>query len=90
VDEGDVEADTVDDEPTVTQEAEPIEEPTVAAIIEPAILHDLPVGPPKKLINQFNFCDRAALTYNNPSRVRILFIHKLLLYITYYSKEGNK
>lgn len=24
---------------------------------------------PKKLTNQFNFCERAALTYNNPFRV---------------------
>ncbi len=29
-------------------------------------------GPKKKLTNQFNFCERAALTYNNPSRVSIL------------------
>lgn len=28
-----------------------------------------PSGPKKKLTNQFNFCERAALTYNNPSRV---------------------
>jgi dynein intermediate chain 1, axonemal len=27
-----------------------------------------PGGPKKKLTNQFNFCERAALTYNNPSR----------------------
>lgn len=27
------------------------------------------VGKPKKLTNQFNFCERAALTYNNPTRV---------------------
>ena len=26
-------------------------------------------GPKKKLTNQFNFCERAALTHNNPSRV---------------------
>lgn len=26
-------------------------------------------GKPKKLTNQFNFCERAALTYNNPTRV---------------------
>lgn len=26
-------------------------------------------GPKKKLTNQFNFCERASLTYNNPSRV---------------------
>lgn len=26
----------------------------------------------KKLANQFNFCERAALTYNNPRRVSIL------------------
>lgn len=28
-----------------------------------------PAGKPKKLTNQFNFCERAALTYNNPTRV---------------------
>lgn len=27
-------------------------------------------GKPKKLTNQFNFCERAALTYNNPTRVK--------------------
>lgn len=27
----------------------------------------------KKLANQFNFCERAALTYNNPRRVSILY-----------------
>jgi len=27
-----------------------------------------PGGPKKKLTNQFNFCERAALTYRNPSR----------------------
>lgn len=27
-----------------------------------------PTGPKKKLTNQFNFCERAALTYNSPSR----------------------
>ena len=27
-----------------------------------------PGGPKKKLTNQFNFCERAALTFNNPSR----------------------
>lgn len=27
-------------------------------------------GKPKKLTNQFNFCERAALTYNNPFRVK--------------------
>lgn len=26
----------------------------------------------KKLTNQFNFCERAALTYNNPCRVNLL------------------
>lgn len=33
-------------------------------------------GKKQKLINQFNFCERAALTYNNPSRV---FIFTLLI-----------
>ncbi|XP_068082083.1 dynein intermediate chain 2, ciliary-like [Anabrus simplex] len=28
----------------------------------------VPAGGPKKVINQFNYCDRAALTYNNPFR----------------------
>lgn len=27
-------------------------------------------GKPKKLTNQFNFCERAALTYNNPMRAQ--------------------
>lgn len=27
----------------------------------------------KKLANQFNFCERAALTYNNPRRVSTLY-----------------
>lgn len=30
-----------------------------------------PGGKKRKLINQFNYCERAALTYNNPSRVGI-------------------
>lgn len=28
---------------------------------------------PKKLPNQFNYCERAALTYDNPVRVRITY-----------------
>lgn len=28
---------------------------------------------PKKIPNQFNFCERAALTYDNPMRVRVLY-----------------
>lgn len=28
-------------------------------------------GKPRKLTNQFNFCERAALTYNNPIRVSL-------------------
>lgn len=28
-------------------------------------------GRPRKLTNQFNFCERAALTYNNPTRVSL-------------------
>lgn len=27
---------------------------------------------PKKIPNQFNFCERAALTYDNPMRARLL------------------
>lgn len=30
----------------------------------------VPKGPQKKLTNQFNFSERAALTYNNPVRVK--------------------
>lgn len=30
-------------------------------------------APKKKLTNQFNFCERAALTYSNPSRVCLNF-----------------
>lgn len=29
-------------------------------------------GKPKKIPNQFNFCERAALTYENPMRVSLL------------------
>ena len=32
---------------------------------------NVPKAGPKKLTNQFNFCERAALTYNNPCRVSI-------------------
>lgn len=28
---------------------------------------------PKKVPNQFNFCERAALTYDNPMRASILY-----------------
>lgn len=28
---------------------------------------------PKKIPNQFNFCERAALTYDNPMRVCIIY-----------------
>ena len=31
----------------------------------------VPRGPAKKLTNQFNFCERAALTYINPVRVQL-------------------
>lgn len=34
-----------------------------------AAVEALPSRPMKKVANQFNFCDRAALTYNNPYRV---------------------
>lgn len=34
----------------------------------------LPSRPIKKVANQFNFCDRAALTYNNPYRVSFSLI----------------
>lgn len=30
-------------------------------------------GKAKKLTNQFNFSERAALTYNNPVRVRLIY-----------------
>lgn len=30
---------------------------------------DIPFKKPKKVPNQFNFCERATLTYNNPIRV---------------------
>lgn len=37
---------------------------------EDAVSRITAAGKPKKLTNQFNFCERAALTYNNPTRVR--------------------
>lgn len=51
------------EEETVEQEAE--EEPEVEEVEEPFII--LPKT--RKLANQFNFCERAALTMNYPSRV---------------------
>jgi dynein intermediate chain 1, axonemal len=45
-------------EEAVEPEPEPEEQKPVGA----------PGGPKKKLTNQFNFCERAALTYNSPSR----------------------
>lgn len=47
---------------------------------------------PKKIPNQFNFCERATLTYDNPLRVRVLnstctkFTHK----ITYRTRKMLK
>jgi dynein intermediate chain 1 len=73
-DEADGDAEATEEEPaaeTVT------EEPVVA---EPPPPIDIPIGPPKKLTNQFNFCDRAALTYNNPYRVRAKIIGKYDIY----------
>lgn len=38
---------------------------------------DLEKVKPKKIPNQFNFCERAALTYTNPMRACIFFLCKL-------------
>jgi dynein intermediate chain 1, axonemal len=50
-------------EPAEVVEPEQPEEPE--PVVPPAT-----GGPKKKLTNQFNFCERAALTYTNPSRVK--------------------
>lgn len=54
--------------PSFCVEADEDEPAVVAAVETPAATK---VGGKKrlKLINQFNYCERAALTYNNPSRV---------------------
>lgn len=49
---------------------------------EPVVAAPVSTGSKKKLINQFNFCERAALTYNNPSRVSFfLKLYKILSYV---------
>lgn len=39
-----------------------------------AVLPAQETGKKKKLINQFNYCERAVLTTNNPLRVLFIFI----------------
>jgi len=57
---------------------------TVEALAEAEREHELEAEPepeedeiekakPKKIPNQFNFCERAALTYDNPMRACILY-----------------
>jgi dynein intermediate chain 1, axonemal len=50
-------------EPEQPEEPEPVAPPATG-------------GPKKKLTNQFNFCERAALTYTNPSRVKLSSLKK--------------
>lgn len=41
-------------------------------------------GKAKKLTNQFNFCERAALTYNNPDRVSVSwFLYIISTFLSY-------
>lgn len=52
------------------------------------LIASAPTGPKKKLTNQFNFCERAALTYNNASRVNFKTIeygneNKVILFYFY-------
>lgn len=46
------------------------EEKEAPEAVEPE--EEMSTVPKKKLTNQFNFCERAALTYSNPSRVFII------------------
>lgn len=66
------------------KEADEDEQAAVAAVETPAAAKTS--GKKRlKLINQFNYCERAALTYNNPSRVCIfipfttLFCYQILI-----------
>lgn len=67
IDKGGEEGDGDDNE-----EAEEEGEEDAAVEVEAEVEESKPVGAPggpkKKLTNQFNFCERAALTYQNPSR----------------------
>lgn len=48
-------------------------------------------GKPKKLTNQFNFCERAALTYNNPTRVHRHhhYHHFVILFVLTVTRDPN-
>lgn len=63
-------------------EAEVEHEPEVEAEPEPEE-EEVEKKKPKKLPNQFNFCERAALTYDNPMRVCIIYF--LLCNNTYHN-----
>ncbi|XP_055698577.1 dynein intermediate chain 2, ciliary isoform X1 [Phlebotomus papatasi] len=56
----------------VDKEVDPDGEGVDGEAADEEVLDDEPgasqAGPKKKLINQFNFCERAALTFNNPYR----------------------
>lgn len=54
------------------------EDAPAAAVAAPPVKE---TGKKKKLINQFNFCERAALTFNNPSRVKFRSFQFFLLRI---------
>lgn len=56
-------------------EAKPTEEAEAKAEPEEAAAP----SKPKKLTNQFNYCERAALTYNLPTRVRKFYVMTLYL-----------
>lgn len=48
---------------------------------------------PKKIPNQFNFCERAALTYDNPMRACILFLFctpNLFKYVNFFLDIESK
>lgn len=45
------------------------DEPAAVAAVETPVAAKTSGKKRLKLINQFNYCERAALTYNNPSRV---------------------
>lgn len=51
------------------------DEPAVAAAVETPAATKTSGKKRLKLINQFNYCERAALTYNNPSRVHDIMMN---------------
>lgn len=60
----------------VDKTVEALAEAELEAELEPEE-DEIEKAKPKKIPNQFNFCERAALTYDNPMRVCILlFVQK--------------